>query len=110
MTPSPDQQLMQRFPRQQPEIEQSPTRQAIDPSPGEGAMSDEEMLNSVQDQMGSYGDLPEIGGMKWEDVDADRAALQADPSEENMKAFIEYWGKEELPGNADDGDADDMGD
>ena len=57
-------------------------------------MSDEDMLDNVQGQMGAP---PAIGGMKWQNADEDRAALEANPSNENITAFVDYWGEEELP-------------
>lgn len=96
------------------QIEQSPTRHAVDPSPGEtipDQMSDEDMLASVQGQMGG-GAPPPIGGMTWQNMEQDAAALESDPSEENITAFVQYWGEENLPSSlrSPDNDADDMGD
>jgi hypothetical protein len=35
--------------------------------------------------------------MKWENLQDDQAALQANPSPENIQAFVQYWGQENLP-------------
>ena len=63
--------------------------------------SDEEMLETVSNAMGQQGRggnaPPPMSGMKWVDVDADREALLANPDPENIDAFIEYWGQDELP-------------
>lgn len=74
-------------------------------------MTDEDMLDSVQGQMGG-GAPPPIGGMTWQNMEQDAAALEADPSEENITAFVQYWGEENLPSSlrSPDNDADDMGD
>lgn len=63
--------------------------------------SDEEMLETVSNAMGQQGRgggaPPPMSGMKWVDVDADRQALLANPDPENIDAFVEYWGADELP-------------
>lgn len=58
--------------------------------------SDEEMLETVRQGMG--GQQPPPGsGMKWENLQEDQAALEQDPSPENVQAFVQYWGEENLP-------------
>jgi len=63
--------------------------------PGETA--DEEMLDHVRMGMGNEGGPPPGSGMKWQDLAEDQQALEADPSPENMQAFVQYWGQENVP-------------
>ena len=64
---------------------------------GEGPQpSDEETLETVRQGMGG-GSPPPQSGMQWVDVKKDLAALEADPSPENVKAFADYWGPDEIP-------------
>ena len=58
---------------------------------------DEDMLETVRRGMGNEGGPPPGSGMKWEDLAEDQQALEADPSPENMQAFVQYWGQENLP-------------
>jgi hypothetical protein len=62
---------------------------------------DEMMLSHVQGAMGApqgtEGGPPPGSGMKWQNLEEDQQALQADPSPENVQAFIQYWGEENLP-------------
>lgn len=84
------------------------------PDPGPAIpdeMSDEDMLDNVQGQMGAP---PPMGGLKWENLAEDQAALEEAPTDENVTAFVDYWGEENLPksmSNPDnvDNDADDVG-
>jgi hypothetical protein len=63
--------------------------------------TDEDVLAQVQGAMGAApgteGGPPPGSGMKWENLQDDQAALQADPSPENVQAFVQYWGEENLP-------------
>jgi hypothetical protein len=61
--------------------------------------TDEAMLDTVHNAMGerSAGGPPPGSGMKWENLEEDQAALQANPSPENIDAFVQYWGEENLP-------------
>ena len=56
--------------------------------------SDEEMLDTVQRSMGGP---PPGSGMKWQNLEEDQAALEANPTPENVQAFVQYWGEENLP-------------
>jgi len=62
---------------------------------------DEAMLAQVQGAMGAApgteGGPPPGSGMKWENLQDDQAALEANPSPENIQAFVQYWGQENLP-------------
>ena len=58
---------------------------------------DEEMLETVRRGMGNEGGPPPGSGMKWQDLAEDQQALEADPSPENVQAFVQYWGQENLP-------------
>jgi hypothetical protein len=57
---------------------------------------DEAMLDSVSNGMGGE-TPPPIGGMKWQNLEDDQQALLADPSPENVDAFVKYWGEDKLP-------------
>lgn len=59
--------------------------------------SDEEMLEQVRMGMGNEGGPPPGSGMKWQNLEEDQQALMADPSPENVQAFVQYWGEESLP-------------
>jgi hypothetical protein len=59
--------------------------------------SDEAMLEQVRMGMGNQDGPPPGSGMKWEDLAEDQQALMADPSPENVQAFVQYWGQENLP-------------
>jgi hypothetical protein len=59
--------------------------------------SDEQMLEQVRMGMGNQGGPPPGSGMKWEDLQEDQQALMANPSPENVQAFVQYWGEENLP-------------
>ena len=59
--------------------------------------SDEDMLAQVQRGMGNEGGPPPGSGMKWQNLEEDQAALEADPSPENVQAFVQYWGEDKLP-------------
>jgi hypothetical protein len=79
--PSADQELMAKY-----------------PAPASGP-SDEEMLDTVHNAMGerSADGPPPGSGMKWENLEEDQAALQEQPTDANIAAFVEYWGEENLP-------------
>jgi hypothetical protein len=66
--------------------------------------SDEAMLESVSNEMGG-GSPPPIGGMQWVSLEEDQQALLADPSPENVDAFIGYWGEDKLPKELQEGNA-----
>jgi hypothetical protein len=55
------------------------------------------MLEKVRMGMGNEGGPPPGSGMKWEDLVEDQTALMANPSPENVQAFVQYWGEENLP-------------
>jgi hypothetical protein len=57
----------------------------------EAAPSDEEMLEQVRQGMGGGSDI------KGQDVNEDLAALEADPTPENVQAFTDQWGQDKLP-------------
>jgi hypothetical protein len=59
--------------------------------------SDEQMLEKVRMGMGNQEGPPPGSGMKWQDLQEDQDALEADPSPENVQAFVQYWGQENLP-------------
>lgn len=59
--------------------------------------SDEDMLEKVRMGMGNQDGPPPGSGMKWQDLGEDQQALMADPSPENVQAFVQYWGQENLP-------------
>lgn len=59
--------------------------------------SDEDMLEEVRRGMGNEGGPPPGSGMRWENLEEDQAALMANPSPENVQAFVQYWGEESLP-------------
>jgi hypothetical protein len=59
--------------------------------------SDEEMLEQVQRGMGNQEGPPPGSGMRWESLEEDQQALIADPSPENVQAFVQYWGEDKLP-------------
>ena len=59
--------------------------------------TDEEMLDNVHRAMGNQGGPPPGSGMKWEDLNEDQAALEQNPTPENVQAFVQYWGEENLP-------------
>jgi hypothetical protein len=67
------------------------------PAAPQGPPSDEDMLAQVQRGMGNEGGPPPGSGMKWENLQDDQAALQANPTPENVAAFTQYWGEENLP-------------
>jgi hypothetical protein len=83
----------QPMPMQQPMPEQEPAQGA--------PPSDEEMLDSVHNAMGkrSDGGPPPGSGLKWENLQQDQAALEENPTPENISAFVEYWGEDKLPTN-----------
>lgn len=62
---------------------------------------DEAMLGQVQNAMGAPPGAeqgpPPGSGMKWENLQEDQQALEADPTPENIQAFVQYWGQENLP-------------
>jgi len=66
---------------------------------------DEAMLNDVSNQMGGEAPPP-TGGMRWVNLTEDQQALAADPSDENIEAFIQYWGDDKLPRDMQDPGAD----
>jgi hypothetical protein len=80
-----------------------PPPESVAPSAGEepsgepGGTSDEDMLENVRRGMGNEGGPPPGSGMKWEDLADDQNALVDDPSPENVQAFVQYWGQENLP-------------
>jgi hypothetical protein len=59
--------------------------------------SDEDMLDQVRRGMGNEDGPPPGSGMKWENLDDDIQALMDDPTPENVQAFVQYWGEENLP-------------
>lgn len=59
--------------------------------------ADEEMLEQVRMGMGNQEGPPPGSGMKWQDLGEDQQALMANPSPENVQAFVQYWGEENLP-------------
>jgi hypothetical protein len=67
--------------------------------------ADEDMLEKVRMGMGNEGGPPPGSGMKWEDLAEDQAALEGDPSPENVQAFVQYWGAENLPQGLQQGGA-----
>jgi hypothetical protein len=71
------------------------------PMPQAPMQPDEAMLDSVSNAMGAptgtEGGPPPGSGMKWENLEEDQRALQANPSPENIQAFVQYWGEENLP-------------
>lgn len=67
-----------------------------DMRPAMAPQDDEAMLEDVSNQMGGEAPPP-TGGMKWQNLQEDQAALMADPSEENVTAFTDYWGEDKLP-------------
>jgi hypothetical protein len=66
------------------------------PVPGAG-VSDEDMLEQVRMGMGNEGGPPPGSGMKWENLEEDQQALMDNPAPENVQAFVQYWGEENLP-------------
>ena len=64
---------------------------------GGGGASDEDMLEQVRMGMGNQDGPPPGSGMRWEDLGEDQQALMANPSPENVQAFVQYWGQENLP-------------
>lgn len=68
--------------------------------------SDEEMLETVRQAMGGGGPggaaagaagPPPGSGMKWENLEEDQQALLDNPTPENVEAFVQYWGEDNLP-------------
>jgi hypothetical protein len=59
--------------------------------------ADEDMLEQVRMGMGNEGGPPPGSGLKWQDLAEDQQALEANPSPENVQAFVQYWGQENLP-------------
>jgi len=59
--------------------------------------ADEDMLEKVRMGMGNESGPPPGSGMKWQDLAEDQQALENDPSPENVQAFVQYWGEENLP-------------
>ena len=59
--------------------------------------SDEEMLEQVRMGMGNQEGPPPGSGMKWQNLEDDQAALINDPNPQNIQAFVQYWGQENLP-------------
>lgn len=108
-------QLMGQMPQQAGAAPLTPPQGGMPPQGGQGEpegpaepggdTSDEEMLEQVRHGMGGgtpqgqgTGASPPPGSdMKWMDVDQDRAALEANPSPDNVKAFTDYWGEDQLP-------------
>lgn len=72
-------------------------REVYDPTTADGDQDDEQMLEHVRRGMGNESGPPPGSGMKWESLGDDQNALIGDPSPDNMQAFIEYWGEENLP-------------
>jgi len=68
--------------------------------------SDEELLDKVRQGMtGMGGDTPKAppgSGLRWENIDDDRRAVEENPTPENAKAFADYWDPEELGPNGQD--------
>lgn len=69
-------------------------------------MTDEDMLNNVQSQMGGH----QVMG---QDMQTDQMCVEQAPTDENITAFVDAWGEENLPegmqgarrgANDDDGD------
>lgn len=67
------------------------------PMPQGGPPTDEAMLATVQRGMGNEGGPPPGSGMRWENLQEDQDALRANPTPENIQAFAQYWGEENLP-------------
>jgi hypothetical protein len=96
-----------RMQGQMPPETAMPNAESVAPSAGEmppgepgGARTDEQMLDTVHNAMGKpSGGPPPGSGMKWENLEEDQNALEQDPSPENIAAFIQYWGEENLPTN-----------
>ncbi len=61
----------------------------------EGA--DEQMLEQVRRGMGNEQGPPPGSNLKWQSLEDDQQALEDDPSPENVQAFVQYWGEENLP-------------
>src|SRR5436190_12251494 len=57
--------------------------------------TDEDMLDTVHNAMG-------VGAIKGENLEMDQTALEADPTPENIQAFIGFWGRDQLPTNVQD--------
>jgi hypothetical protein len=55
------------------------------------------MLEQVRMGMGNEGGPPPGSGMKWENLEEDQQALMDNPTPENVQAFVQYWGEENLP-------------
>lgn len=70
-------------------------RMQDEPEPTDNA--DEDMLEKVRMGMGNQDGPPPGSGMKWQDLAEDQQALMNDPSPENVQAFVQYWGQENLP-------------
>lgn len=62
-----------------------------------GDSTDEDMLETVRRGMGNTNGPPPGSGMKWQNLEEDQQALMNDPSPENVQAFVQYWGQENLP-------------
>lgn len=56
--------------------------------------TDEQTLDDVHNQMGKP---PPHGPLKWENLKEDQAALEQEPTDGNIQAFIDYWGEDKLP-------------
>lgn len=85
-----------------PGMAMPPPEQAM-PQPGPtipDEMTDEDMLASVQSQMGGGG---RITGT---DMQADQAIVEQEPTDGNISAFIDAWGEENLPPSMRDPDAE----
>lgn len=72
-------------------------------------MTDEDMLEQVRMGMGNEGGPPPGSGMRWEDLGEDQDALMANPTPENIDAFVQYWGEDNLPPELQDMGAPDAG-
>jgi hypothetical protein len=87
-----------------------PPPESVTPSAGETGgvadTADEDMLEQVQRGMGA-GSPPPGSGMKWENLEEDQAALEDAPTDQNISAFVEYWGRENLPQNMQGGEGPD---
>jgi hypothetical protein len=79
----------------------APGPESVAPTAAAPPPSDEAMLDTVHNAMGerSADGPPPGSGMKWENLEEDQAALEADPSQVNIDAFVQYWGEDKLPTN-----------
>lgn len=62
-----------------------------------GDTTDEDMLEKVRMGMGNEGGPPPGSDLKWQNLQDDQDALVANPTPENVQAFVQYWGQENLP-------------